>query len=105
MSDEKSNENNGTNGRRTFDEGRTSQFLGKAWESKSGVENMRFNKSNYNRLTATQLFGLDDNEWMMDKHGHLTLKEEFLDTEIETTTINPAYSVEDVEYFTTQLKL
>lgn len=55
---------------------------------------MRFNNSNYNRITAQQMFDWTD-QWIIDKHGNLTLKDELSDSEIDTITIQPSSSAED----------
>jgi hypothetical protein len=48
---------------------------------------MRYNIENYNRLTADRMLEWQENEWLVDKHGMLKMRDD--DESIET--ISPLY--------------
>ena len=56
---------------------------------------MRYNKSNYNRLSADNMYEWNDQEWIVDKNGQIRLWDDAVDNEMETVAINPLYSIDE----------
>ena len=60
---------------------------------------MRYERDNYNRLMADRMYDWDRDEWVIDKNGHLMLRDELSDNfrEIDTMTISPLFSTEEMD--------
>jgi len=56
---------------------------------------MRYVKGNYNRLMADRMFEWNETEWIIDRNGQFKLKDDMNNTEIDTITISPLFSIEE----------